>query len=96
MRLLSQALEFRPLQNCDGLSNKLHLLVLFETIYLVGIFFQEYDYAVIDCFICMFMGKKEKIFLMKNHFNMKGNSQHEEKLSYRMIQDEISAGYSKL
>lgn len=44
----------------------------------------------------MFMGKKEKIFLMKNHFNMKGNSQHEEKLSYRMIQDEISAGYSKL
>lgn len=41
-------------------------------------------------------GKEFFFFLNKKHFNMKGNSQHEEKLSYRRIQDEISVGYSKL
>lgn len=41
-------------------------------------------------------GEEGIFFFYKNHFDVKGNSQHEEKLSYRMMQDEISVGCSKL
>lgn len=65
MRLLSQALEFRTLKSCDGLSSSSISYFEFKPfIQFVKCFFKkEYDYAVEDCFIMHAYGEEGKDFL---------------------------------